>query len=108
MDVNYKEPNVNLNKIKDMILWDFKLENETFNCEERPRGFALVIDAFDRNLELALYKLTPMLSSTQKIMKQPPREILEQAIIEQGCDPNVDNLYNVNNKVIDWVKENLM
>lgn len=106
MDIDYKEPSVDLSKIKDMLLWDFKLGDET--STNRHRGFAFVIDVYNGNIELALYKISPMLSSTKKLMKQPPREMLEQAVKEQGGSINDNNLFDANDELKNWVKENLM
>jgi len=105
MDIDYREPSVNLNEIKDKILWDFKLKDEFKN---RPRGFAFVIDVYDNNPRLALYKLGPMLSSTKKVDRQPPREMLVRAVEEQGGSLEDSNLFDASEEVKNWVKENLL
>jgi len=104
-NINFKEPSVDLNKIKEKLMWDFKLEEEFKN---RQKGFAFVIDVYDKNPQLTLYKVGDMLSSTKFLAKQPPKEMLVRAVEEQGGSLEENNLFNANEEIKSWVKENLM
>lgn len=94
-------------EIKDHILWDFRLENEN---KERKMGYAFVIDIFEKTPQLALYIVKKHLSKTQTLQEdqQPPREMLLKALEEQNVDFKYDNIYNINDQIRQWVKENLI
>jgi len=94
-------------EIKNDVLWDFCLEDE-FKCERR-NGYAFVVDVCDKKPRLALYMIKDRLSKTQTLQdkQQPPEEMLAQAVEEQGGNLNLDNLYNINAALRDWVQKNL-
>lgn len=100
-----KERQINVKEIKDQILWDFDLKNEFKN---RPKGFAFVIDVYDKTPRLALYKVSAFISQTKPVDKQPPREMMVRAVEEQGGSLEDCDLFNVNEEIKNWVKENLL
>ncbi|MTI85548.1 MAG: hypothetical protein FH756_17045 [Firmicutes bacterium] len=104
-ETEYKEPTMDLAKIEDKLLWDFKLAEEFTN---RKKGFAFVIDVYSKNPQLTLYKVGDMLSSTKFLPKQPPVEMMVRAVQEQGGSLDDNNLFDATDEVKSWIKENLM
>lgn len=100
-----KESAVSIKEIKHKILWDFDLKNEFKN---KQRGFAFVIDVYDKTPQLVLYKVGGFMSQTKPIEKQPPREMLVRAVEEQGGSLDDSDLFNASEEVKSWVKENLL
>ena len=93
--------------IKDHVLWDFCLEDE-FKCTRR-NGYAFVIDVCGQKPRLALYMIKDRLSKTQTLQdkQQPPEELLVRAVEEQGGNLQRDNLYDINETLRVWLRENL-
>ncbi len=89
-------------KIKDKIIWDFRLENEFKN---RQMGYAFVIDVCDQTPQLAIYVIKKHVSKTQPLLDQPPREMLTRAVEEQGGSMNYETLYNINDEIRQWLKQ---
>jgi len=94
------------NEIKELILWDFRLEDENKN---RQPGYAFVIDVFKQNPQMALYVIKKHLSKTQTLPdeQQPPREMLLKALEEQNVNLKYDNIYNINQEIRQWLKQNI-
>ncbi len=94
-------------EIKNDVLWDFCLEDEFKH--ERCNGYAFVVDVCDQKPRLALYMIKDRLSKAQTLQdkQQPPEEMLAQAVMEQGGNLNLDNLYNINEALRNWVQKNL-
>lgn len=90
--------------IKDKIIWDLNLKKEFIN---RTPGYGFVIDVCDQVPRLALYRMKPRASDSTIIDQQPPRELLEKALKEQGATNPVDNLYSINNEVREWIEKNV-
>lgn len=90
--------------IKDKIIWDFDLKNEFTN---RTTGYGFVIDVCDNVPRLALYRMKPRVSDSTIIEQQPPLELLEKALKEQGITNPKDNLYHINKEVKEWIEKNV-
>lgn len=93
-------------EIKDQVLWDFRLENENKN---RQPGYAFVIDVFEETPRLALYVIKKHLSKTQTLPdeQQPPRSMLLKALEEQDVNLKYANIYDINQEIGQWLKENI-
>lgn len=90
---------------QDKIIWDFCLAEEFKN---RQTGCAFVIDVFERTPQLSLYLVKNRLSITETCPQQPPREMMEKALEETGISPIRDNLYDINDEIRCWIKDNLL
>jgi len=95
-------------EIKGNILWDFRLEDEFKG--ERHNGYAFVVDVCDKKPRLALYMIKDRLSKTQTLQdkQQPPEEMMFRVVEEQGGNMNLDDLYNINEELRNWVENNLL
>ncbi|MCF8011080.1 MAG: hypothetical protein K9L17_09240 [Clostridiales bacterium] len=101
-----KQFDVDLNKVKDKLIWDFDVKNEF--TTDRKKGFAFVIDVIDNEARLSMYKVSTYVSETTSVAKQPPQEMLVKAIKEQGGNMENEDIYNVNKEIKDWIMDNLM
>lgn len=110
MDIDFttfEDKAKNLSSIKDEILWDYDIANDG-KFGSTTKGFAFVIDVYDKKPRLALEKISAFVSSTVLLEDQPPQEMLVKAIKEQGGDLNKSALYNTNEEIKEWVKQNLL
>lgn len=96
------------NKVKENLIQDFCLAKESKNLECRQKGYAFVIDVYDKNPQLALYKVSKYSSRCDILEKQPSREMLVKAVEEQGGTLNNSNIYDINGELRQWVEENLL
>ncbi|GBF34946.1 hypothetical protein DCCM_4066 [Desulfocucumis palustris] len=95
-----------LEAIKDRIIWDINLKQEF--KDERTVGYSFVIDVCDGNPQLALYRMKKRLSDSTILKEQPPKEILDKALEEQGITKPRDNIYNITTDVRKWIEDNLL
>lgn len=96
---------INLDNInKEEIIWDFDLKNEFVN---RKIGNGFVIDMYDGVPYLSLYKMKRRISETVLLDVQPPKELLEKALVEQGIINFRDDIYSITPSLKNWIKENL-
>ncbi len=95
-----------LEPIKDLIIWDFNLKQEFKN--DRSVGYGFVIDVCNGLPQLALYRMKRRLSDSNILKDQPPREILDKALEEQGINNPCDNIYHITPAVRKWIEENLL
>lgn len=100
---------VDLEKVKERLTWDFDVNNEFKNKEFRKKaGFTFVIDVWNGIQKVTLYRIALNGSESIDIDKQPPKEMIVKAIEEQGGSPKKDGLYNMNQEVRAWIEENVL
>lgn len=90
---------------EEHIIWDFCLEEEFKN---RQVGCSFVIDVNDQKPQLSLYIMKKRLSKSETLAQQPPREMLVRAVEETGASLQRDCLYDINDEIRQWIKENLL
>ena len=96
-----------LETVKDAVIWDFDLKDEFNN---RSVGFGFVIDVCNGLPSLALYRMKKRLSNSTTLQQeqQPPRELLEKALLDQGFIKPKDNIYPITSEVRKWIEDNLL
>lgn len=99
---------IDFEKVKRRLMWDFRLEDESNLFGERRTGYAFVIDIMDGVPRLAVYHVTRFGSKSDFSAYQPPREMLDKALAEQGITTNQDGLYNINGELRNWIEENIL
>lgn len=92
-------------EIEDTIIWDFTLENE---YKHRQPGYAFIIDVFEKTPQLSLYIIKKNVSKTQTLPKQPAQEMLFKAVKEQSGDLKYERLYDINDEIRNWLKQNIL
>lgn len=98
---------MNVQSIKNNLLWDFSLEHE-FSHTQRETGYTFVIDQFAAVPQLALYRIGPFSSHTEPLEQQPPRDLLVKALGEQCIAPSEDGLFLINQELREWVENNVL
>ncbi|WP_051688211.1 DVU0772 family protein [Desulfofalx alkaliphila] len=94
------------------IQWTFDLENEFKN--KRQVGITFVIDLYKGTPRLVLYRIGPYSSYTVTLEKQPPKDLLLQAVRNQcttACgdiDVSHDGLYNIDDEIKSWIEDNYL
>lgn len=96
---------IDYNKVKQNLIIDFCLGKE---FESRQKGYSFVVDVFDKKPQLGLYKISKYSSRCDIIGNQPPREMLEKAIAEQGGNLEKSTMYEINNELRQWIEGNLL
>lgn len=100
---------LDLDKIKERLEWDYDLKNEFTNRKFRKQGcFTFVIDVWRGVTQVMLYRVAVNGSETVEIDKQPPLEMIEKALAEQGISPKKDGVYNVNQELREWLEANVL
>lgn len=102
-ELAYEE--IDYQKVKQNLILDFCLGKE---FENRQKGYAFVVDVFNKMPQLGLYKISKYSSRCDIISNQPPREMLEKAVAEQGGNLERSAMYDINNELRQWVEENLL
>lgn len=97
---------MDLFKVRGKVQWDFSLENEF--CRPRQEGYTFVIDACEGLIQLALYHIRYNFSHSVTLKKQPPRELLLEALHEQSVPVSANGLYPINRKLRSWIRYNLL
>lgn len=95
---------MDLEEVRNKVIWDIDLDNEFV---DRREGFAFLIDVYEENPVLVVYVIKKQGSETAPMKKQPPREMLVQAVRDQGGDLCDDKLFYVNKEVRDWIEKNI-
>ena len=95
-------------KVKQNLIQDFCLAKESKDFETRQKGYAFVIDVFNKNPQLALYKVSKYSSSCDILSQQPPREMLVKAVEEQGGTLENSAVFDINGELRQWVEDNLL
>lgn len=98
---------MNLALLNGYIQWDFQLENEFVN-PHRQSGYTFVIDQYEAEPQLALYRIGPYSSHTDPLERQPPRELLAKALQELHVSPEADGIYRINQELRSWIEQNLL
>ncbi|MCF8011295.1 MAG: hypothetical protein K9L17_13970 [Clostridiales bacterium] len=96
---------MNFAHVKNNVQWDFNLEKE-FRRARKP-GCTFVIDVLDGTAQLALYNIRVNYSCSTTLEKQPPRDILMNALQKQGYSAGEDGLYYIDKNTRDWIENNL-
>jgi len=96
---------IDYNKVKQNLILDFCLNKE---FENRQKGYAFVVDVYNKTPKLALYKVSKYSSRCDIIDRQPPRELLDKALAEQGGNLERSAMYDINNELRRWIEENLL
>lgn len=102
-ELAYEE--IDYDNVKQNLIIDFCLGKE-FEC--RQKGYAFVIDVYDKKSKLGLYKVSKYSSRCDIIGNQPPPEMLEKAIAEQGGNLEKSTMYDINDELRQWIEENLL
>ncbi|MFZ5634156.1 MAG: DVU0772 family protein [Bacillota bacterium] len=92
-------------EIEQKIIWDFKV-GEEFKLNRE--GYAFVVDVYEGNPKLALYKIKRYSSESNPVKKQPPEEMLAKCVADQGGDMKRGGLFNINAGIEKWIREELM
>lgn len=96
-------------KIKERLNWDFNVKKEFFDRKLRTQaGFAFVIDVWDGEVNVMLYRIAMNGSETLDIEKQPPAEMIEKALEEQGGSCKKNGLYNITPEIKAWLETNII
>lgn len=100
---------LDLEKIKERLDWDFDLKNEFKNRGFRKEAcYTFVIDVWRGVVQVMLYRVALNGSETVEIDKQPPMEMIEKALAEQGGSIKKDGIYNVNREIREWLEANVL
>lgn len=99
---------IDFERIKHRVMWDFRVEDEAILFKERRTGVAFIVDVLDGIPRLALYRVTRYGSKSDFVEHQPPQELLEKALTEQGANPKQDGLYNSNQELRLWIEQNIL
>lgn len=100
---------VDLEKVKERLIWDFDVKNEFKNsCFRKDTGYSFVIDVWRGVTKVTLYRIAQNGSESIEIDKQPPMEMIVKAIEEQGGSPKKDDLYNINPEIRAWIENNIL
>ncbi|MFZ5597321.1 MAG: DVU0772 family protein [Bacillota bacterium] len=92
-------------EIEDKIFWDFKVGDE---FKVGKFGYAFVIDVYDNEPKLALYKIKKYSCESNPVKKQPDRDMLLNAVKNQGDGLMRDGLYSIDDNLKSWIKSVLM
>lgn len=96
---------MDLNKIKDRIIWDFKFEDE---FKTRDTGYTFIIDVLNGKSIVALYRFTPFGIKSEPLENQPPGDMVNAALIQQGNDNMKDGLYYIDEDIKKWIQEHVI
>ena len=100
---------VDLEKVKERLTWDFDVNNEFKDRSFRKQaGFTFVIDVWCGEPRVTLYRVAVNGSESIEMDRQPPAEMIVKAIEEQGCSPGKDGLYNINREIRNWIEANIL
>lgn len=95
----------NWKDFEDRIIWDFKPGEEFKRYTE---GYAFIVDVIDEVPWLSLYKIKKYSCQSSPIKQQPPREMLLSALDRQGADIKRGGLFEIDQDLREWIKENLL
>ncbi|MBO8138257.1 MAG: hypothetical protein H0Z40_09000 [Desulfotomaculum sp.] len=96
---------LNIEKIKNNLFWDFKFEDE---FKYNKSGYTFIIDVYCGSAKLVLYRFTPYGSRSKELDKQPPADMIDKALVEQGNAGKKDGFYYINAPLQNWIKENIL
>ncbi len=100
---------VDLEKVRERLTWDFDVKNEFKDREFRKRaGFTFVIDVWCGEPKVTLYRIALNGSESIDLYTQPPEEMIIKAIEGQGGSAKKDGLYNINAEIRAWVEANIL
>lgn len=103
------ELEVDLEKVKERLTWDFDVKNEFKDRGFRKQaGFTFVIDVWCGEAKVTLYRIALNGSESIDLDKQPPQEMIVKAIEEQGGSAKKDGLYNINPEIRSWIEANIL
>ena len=98
---------MDVEKIRSYLNWDYDIEHEQARID-RPLCYTFAVDVFERAPRLVLYAVKRNGSVTDDLEKQPPREMLLQAVAERGGSLDKSRLYPVNAALRRWIEENIL
>lgn len=90
--------------LKPLIDWDYDINKEFRN---REKGYTFVIDVWECEPKLALYKFTPFGTKCDHLDQQPPVEMLQAALKEQDVDAK-DGIFKITPAIRAWVEKNIL
>lgn len=90
--------------IKPLIDWDYDLNNDFKNKE---KGYTFVIDVFQAEPKLALYKFTPFMTKCDYLDQQPPLEMMIKAL-EEKDHGGKDGVFNIDSALRTWIEDNIL
>ncbi|MDO7786080.1 DVU0772 family protein [Desulforamulus aquiferis] len=90
--------------IKALIDWDYDLNND---FKKKEKGYTFVIDVWEAKPKLALYKFTPFMTKCDYLEKQPPLEMMMNALEEQGTNGS-DGVFKINPTLRNWIESNIL
>lgn len=91
-------------EIEDRIVWDFRLGDEfKSNMEGR---FAFILDVFEGEVKVALYKMKKYSSESNPVKQQPPREMLLRALQHKCADMHRGGVFDINEELLAWIRKN--
>lgn len=92
-----------LEKIKNNLVWNFN-----FKDEFKTQGYTFIIDVYQQATCLSLYRFSQYGCKSESLTQQPPKEMLDTALVEQGNETMRDGLYYINDSLQQWIENNIL
>lgn len=91
-------------EIESRIAWDFRVGDEF------KRGldgkYAFILDIYEGEPKVALYKIKKYSCESNTIKKQPPSEMLINAAKKEGADRIRHGIFNIDGEIEAWIRKN--
>ncbi|MTI79607.1 MAG: hypothetical protein FH758_01805 [Firmicutes bacterium] len=95
---------MDVEKVKSQLDWNLRFEDEF----KGGRGYTFVIDVSFNKAMLSLYRFTPYGSKSEVLEQQPPEEMMNKALQEQGANEKQDGFYYIDKTLRKWLEDNIL
>ncbi len=96
---------MDLEKVKKRLDWEHKFDSE---FKTRESGYTFVIDVINRQPMVSLYRFSPYITKSEPLEQQPPLDMLNEALADQGNEALKDGVFYINEKIRSWIEENIL
>ncbi|HBV97821.1 MAG: hypothetical protein JL50_02730 [Peptococcaceae bacterium BICA1-7] len=91
-------------QIESRVAWDFRVGDEFKRGQDGK--FAFVLDIYEGEPKVALYKIKKYSCESNTIKQQPPSEMLLSAAKKEGADRVRHGIFNIDGEIEAWIRKN--